>query len=171
MLCLLPSTSALVTVNLNLLVDARSKLVPYDSHAATLADRACHNIPLATSTRAVALVANSFPVDGELSKGLDKLSASIPQHLTKSATHAHGVALVNCLQINLNLGQHVLTTTLLLSTVSTERVSEHIERVVEASALLLLLEPFLAVSVVGLALLRIRESFESFRDLEELVLG
>lgn len=83
---------------------------------------------------------------------------------THERAHRHGIPLINALQLDLHLGNHVLAPPLLVPT--SKSIAEDVKGIMEPSTLaLLLLESFLAEAVVNLALLRVREGFVGVADL------
>jgi len=89
-------------------------------------------------------------------------------------TDRHLVSLVHALEIDLDVGHHVLAPALLRPAAAAERVAEHVERVMMAAApglLLLPLEALLPETVVRLPLGRVRQDVICLGDVQEPLLG
>lgn len=158
------SSSAGVAVHLDLLVDAWTELMAYETDASAVADGAVDNVLLRASAGAVAGLADGLVGDGELQCGIEEVGQ--PSDSTSSqleTTHGHSISLVNALQLDLHLGNHVLSPPLLVP--SSESVAEDVERVMEPSSLALL-EPLLAETIVAASLFGVRQGFVGVADLE-----
>lgn len=89
-----------------------------------------------------------------------------------SEAHLHRVAFVHCLEIHLDLCQHVLPSPLLLTATEPEGLPEDIVWVAAcASSTLALLQSFLAITIVSLPQFRIGQDLVRAGHVEEFRLG